>query len=222
MFKRVLRNSQRKGWSDKPSGEAGIEKLGHRNYVGGKWEEIGRLQFTFMVDRGLKPFHTFLDLGCGCFRGGVHFIRYLDRAKYLGIEKEEGLIKAGIEQELGRSLYEEKLPELVVSGTFGFENFSKVPSFALAQSLFTHLNPRDIASCLERLRRHVADGCHFYATFFEVRADIVNSAKSHPHERFAYSSDQMCEFGDAHGWGARYIGDWGHPRRQMMIEYVAR
>jgi hypothetical protein len=54
----------------KPQGEEAVEKLGHRNYVGGMWEEIGKLQFDFLVQQGLKPSHCFLDIGCGSFRGG--------------------------------------------------------------------------------------------------------------------------------------------------------
>lgn len=92
----------------KPEGEKGIQKLGHREYVGGKWEEIGRLQFEFLVQQGLKPSHCLLDIACGSLRGGVHFIRYLQVGNYLGIDKERRLIEVGIEQELSKIIYEEK------------------------------------------------------------------------------------------------------------------
>jgi hypothetical protein len=32
----------------------------------------------------------------------------------------------------------------------------------------------------------------------------------------------MLDFGERFGWEARSIGDWGHPRVQIMVEYVAR
>jgi hypothetical protein len=32
----------------------------------------------------------------------------------------------------------------------------------------------------------------------------------------------MSEFGDAHGWVVRYIGDWNHPRQQRMLEYCIK
>ncbi len=41
--------------------------------VGGMWEEIGRLQFVFLVEKGLQPHHEMLDIGCGTLRGGRHF-----------------------------------------------------------------------------------------------------------------------------------------------------
>jgi hypothetical protein len=55
MFKR-LRNAftavTGRGCALKPQGEEAVEKLGHRNYVGGMWEEIGKLQFDFLSSRG--------------------------------------------------------------------------------------------------------------------------------------------------------------------------
>lgn len=38
--------------------------------VGGDWEKIGKLQFEFLVSRGLRPHHRMLDIGCGTLRGG--------------------------------------------------------------------------------------------------------------------------------------------------------
>jgi len=42
----------------------------HRNFVGGMWDEIGDLQFGFMVKNGLRMNSNLLDIGCGCLRGG--------------------------------------------------------------------------------------------------------------------------------------------------------
>src|SRR5689334_15595174 len=90
-----------------PQGAEGVKKLGHRTYVGGLWDELGQLQFDFLVNNGLKPQHYLLDIACGSLRAGVHFIPYLEVGHYLGIDKEEDLIQAGIEQELGQELYEQ-------------------------------------------------------------------------------------------------------------------
>lgn len=56
--------------------------LGHRSYVGGCWDEIGKLQFDFMLKEGLKPEHYFLDVACGSLRAGLHFIPYLEVGHY--------------------------------------------------------------------------------------------------------------------------------------------
>ncbi|HEY7982454.1 MAG TPA: hypothetical protein VID19_13355, partial [Candidatus Eremiobacteraceae bacterium] len=48
-----------------PQGAEGVKLLGHRAYVGGIWEEIGKLQFDFLVAHGLRPEHHLVDVGCG-------------------------------------------------------------------------------------------------------------------------------------------------------------
>ena len=50
----------------------------HRNSVGGMWDEIGGLQRDFVLGEGLTPDMRLLDIGCGCLRAGVHFVRYLN------------------------------------------------------------------------------------------------------------------------------------------------
>jgi hypothetical protein len=203
-----------------PEGDGGIRMLGHRDYVGGLWEEIGRLQFDFLVAEGLEPGHCLLDVGCGALRGGVHFIRYLDPGNYLGLDKEQMLITLGVEQELGRALYAQKQPELLVSSIFEFDRFSKRPRVSLAQSLFTHLDPDDICLCLRNLRAFVGPEHRFFATFFEGHSD-GNPEASHSQTLFQYSRTQMEGFGHGTGWSATYIGDWRHPRQQMLMRYEA-
>ena len=53
--------------------------LWHREAVGGLWDEMGRLQFDFLVAQGLQPHHKMLDIGCGSMRGGRHFVNHLER-----------------------------------------------------------------------------------------------------------------------------------------------
>ncbi len=204
-----------------PQGERGIRLLGHRLYVGGKWEEIGKLQFDYLVRQGLGPQDCFLDIACGALRGGVHFIRYLDAGRYLGLDREAALVEKGIEQELGQEVYEEKRPEFVISSSFEFHKFSQRPRMSLALSLFTHLTSADIQTCLANLRDHVDRDHIFFTTFFEGDS-ARNKTASHSLDHFEYSRDEMQAFGEALGWDALYIGDWNHPRNQMMMRYTAR
>ena len=96
MIGRVLRTRVfprlvgRRRWA--MEGNMGVRMVGHRAYIGGRWEEWGRVEFEFMVSRGLRPEHVLLDIACGALRAGVHFIPYLDAGNYLGIEKELSLI----------------------------------------------------------------------------------------------------------------------------------
>ena len=200
-------------------GPNGVRHAGHREYVGGKWEEMGRLQFEFLVARGLMPHHYLLDIACGSLRGGVHFVPYLESGHYLGIDKEQALIDAGIAEELGPELYERKKPRLIVSDAFEFERFHVAPDFALAQSLFTHLPPAIIEACFRKLRAVIAPAGQFYATYFECAAERPNPSEPHDHGYFAYTREQMDHFGSNTGWVPEYIGNWNHPRGQGMVLY---
>ena len=203
----------------KPQGPEGVRILGHREYVGGMWDEIGKLQFDYMVAQGLRPGHYLLDVACGSLRAGVHFVRYLEPMHYLGIEKEGSLIEAGIHRELGSEIYDRRKPELVVSSSFEFVKFSSRPHFALAQSLFTHLPPTIVVDCFRKLRDFIREEGVFYATYFEAATERENRTDPHDHLAFFYTRDQMRGFGESAGWQFEYIGDWRHPRGQVMTRY---
>jgi hypothetical protein len=199
-----------------------VRQIGHRESVGGLWAEIGALQFDFLVAEGLQPSDVLLDIGCGSLRGGIRFIRYLNRGNYLGMEKEVELVRRGVNDELGLETFKAQMPELVISGNFQFQHFSKAPTVALGQSLFTHLAAHDINRCMKRLRAFVPPGCRFFATFGELEAPRLNPWISGSSSGYHYTRAQMIAFGDRSGWDARYIGEWNHPRDQVIVEYVAR
>ncbi len=203
----------------------------YRNSVGGMWEEIGQLQLDFLVGQGLQAEMKLLDVGCGCLRGGVHFIRYLNPGNYYGIDINPDLMAAGYEQELDASL-KAKCPKenLLVNGKFQASLLKVEFNFALAQSVFTHLPLNSIRLCFVELEKCIKPGGKFYATFFEVSSSqtwvdrchhspggIVTHADQDPyHYR---QSDFLWCIGDL-SWQMEYIGDWQHPRDQKMLVFT--
>ena len=179
-----------------PQGEKGIATIGHREYIGGNWDEIGTLQFEFLKSKGLKPDSYLLD-----------------------IEKEKGLVQAGLNIELSKRLREEKQPRIVISDSFEIDNLGQLIDFAIAQSLFSHLPPQLIHLCFRNLHPWLRSGGAFYATYFEVPTPRKNPNKPHDHGYFAYTAKEMVEFGESNGFAATYIGDWNHPRNQVIVEY---
>ncbi len=200
-------------------GPEGITQIGHRDYVGGKWDEIGNLQFDFLKQQGLRPEQVLLDIACGSLRLGVKVIPYLQPGHYLGVEKEQQLLDAGSHQELGEALMATKRPWLLCSADFSFEQFATPVDVAIAQSLFTHLPSPLIGRCLEKLRPWLKPDGRFFATFFEVEQERDNPSAPHDHGYFAYTREQMERFGADQGYRMDYIGDWGHPRDQVMVVY---
>ena len=203
----------------KPEGPAGIRALGHRRYVGGRWEELGRLQFEFLRARGLRPEHRFLDVACGALRAGVHLIPYLAPGHYHGIEKEAELLRLGLEVELDPAVCRERGPRLLVDDAFGFDRFGARFDHALANSLFTHLPDAMIRNCLERLRPVMAETGVFHASFFEVSRPVRNPDTPHDHGDFHYTRGELEALGAVTGWRCEYVGPWGHPRGQHMMAF---
>ena len=210
------------------------DPLWHRAAVGGLWEEIGRLQFDFLVDQGLQPHHSLLDVGCGSLRGGVHFVRYLKTGHYWGVDIDERLLEAGrgeVEQ-LGLA---SKRPVLVPMGDFGFTALGREFEFALAQSVFTHLPLNGIVRCLMEMERVLTSGGRFYATFFEnpagkgelgpiehPTADGLTVVSHFDRDPYHYDVDTFRWICRGTGLEVELIGAWNHPRDQRMLLFRKR
>lgn len=203
-----------------PDGAAQVGKLGHRAYVGGEWETVGKASFEFLRTRGLRPDHVLLDIACGALRLGVHAIPYLDSGKYLGIEKEALLLEAGQREELDMDVLALKRPELIVSDSFEFGRFSKRPDYAVAFSLFSHLPPDAIDLCFKRLREVLPAHGQFFATFIERQGFWRNPARSNDFAAFRYTPAEMLAFGTRNGFEAEHVPQWREGARQSMVRFV--
>jgi SAM-dependent methyltransferase len=198
----------------------------HRKAVGGLWDEIGHLQFEFLVARGLRPEHCLLDVGCGSLRGGIHFIRYLETGHYYGIDKNKATLESGRKIELERFGLAHKRPVLAHMENFEVTEFGRQFDFALAQSLFTHIPLEVISVCLENVGRVLAPGGRFYATFNEARAgeqSFVAADPSMPFYKepvFRYDFEAFREACEGTPVTVEYIGSWDHPRGQRMLVFT--
>jgi SAM-dependent methyltransferase len=199
--------------------------MDHRAYVGGKWNVIGELQFQFIKKNGLLPNHCFLDIGCGSLRGGVHFIHYLHKGNYLGLEANERVLSAGINKELGIKIQDLKSPQFVVSSKFNFFKFNKTPDFSLAQSLFTHLNTDEIMVCLRNLYFFVNKGHLFFASFqigdsSKNPDPVVDKVWQYHHDKvWKYSVEEISDLASGLGWKPTYIGEWSHPYGHIIMKF---
>jgi SAM-dependent methyltransferase len=200
----------------------------HRRWVGGKWEVMGPMQRDFLVAQGLTPGHRLLDVGCGALRAGIHFVEYLEPGHYYGIDINQTLLDVGHEQELPPEL-RERLPRDHLRATDRFDcDFDVAFDYAIAQSLFTHISLNHIRLCLYRVAQQLQPGGRFFATFFEAppahpvdepHTDRARWTEQNPF--FYYRRDLM--------WAAQcadlelhYVGKWGHPAGQRMVEFRPR
>ncbi len=208
------------------SGEE-ISKKSHRNFVGGLWDEVGRLQLDFLLKEGLTPEHKILDIGCGCLRGGIHFMRFLDAGKYHGLDINESLIRAG-KIEVQEAGLEMKKPKLIVDGDFSIGKFDSRFDFIVSVSLFTHIPFNTIVKCLTRVRENLSPDGVYYSSFFEAPfpahlepirqqpGGILTKYDSNP---FHYSIQELALAASLAKLEIHLIGDWGHPRNQKMASF---
>lgn len=206
-------------WARLPAQER-INAVGHRVYTGGAneemWYGIGKLQYHFLVSQGLRAEHTFLDIACGGLRLGQYLIPYLAENNYQGLDAEKDLIRRGLKQELFADLVNIKKPKFFVNKVFDFTNI-KAPDFAMAQSLFTHLLPEDIALCFRNFSQTVHQNTKFFFTYFDGDSKRNPTDRSHSNLNFFYKYEELRDIIEPQGWTTTLIGDWNHPRRQQMI-----
>ena len=205
-----------------------VRQGSHREVIGGMWDEIGRLQASYLIEQGLKPHHSLLDVGCGCLRAGVHFVDYLDADNYFGYDINSTLLEAGYTRELDDRL-RSKLPRENLRCIEDFEAsvFQQQFDFAVAQSVFTHM-PIDLVSrCFERTADVLAPGASLYATFFEQGPEEPDDASICHHggvvshrnrDPFHVRFSELV--GCSHALTPLYVGEWNHPRGQRMVRFL--
>lgn len=204
----------------------------HRTAVGGMWDTIGQLQMRFLLSHGLKSHHALLDIGCGSLRGGVHFVRYLNKGNYVGVDIGAELLVAG-RKELENEGLGDKGATLICSGTFDFKQIGRTFDYVMAQSLFTHLPLNSIARCLIEVARVLTKDGRFYATYFDNPRGMSDIRDIKRHDEGGniftthYDADPYHYTFETFVWLARNaglrverIGKWGHPREQEMMVFT--
>lgn len=207
-----------------------IEAGYHRDFIGGMWDEMGALQLKFLVEQGLRPDSTLLDVGCGSLRGGVWIAEYLDPNCYFGLDINRSLVDAGYEHEFTDEL-RAKVPRehLVVTDCFDVSELGDVTfDVAFAQSVFTHLPVNAIRRCLVELGPRMREGGQFFATYFEAPTREYVRSMEHAggtvtfpdRDPYHYPFDEFATLAHDLGWGCHRVGDWGHPKGQFMLRFT--
>jgi SAM-dependent methyltransferase len=142
----------------------------HRIAIGGAgsaWERGAGRVYEFLRDAGLEPAHFLLDIGCGSLRAGSRLIPYLEPGHYVGVDRDAGLIEAGLAREIPADVASAKRPRLEVMDDFAFDRLGRRFDFAIAYYVFPALALNSIMRCLVGVGRVLAPDGRFYATFFE-------------------------------------------------------
>ena len=213
---------------DKDAMAAAVDRGDHRTIVGGLWDEIGDLQLRFLKAHGLTTDSKLLDIGCGSLRLGIRAVDYLARGNYWGTDLNPALLTAGYEREIVPAGLSWKLPRsnLIVDENFRFEGVPSRIEFAIATSVFTHLPLNHMRFCLSQLAKHVAGPCDFFFTIFTPLGEVTESHRqakgdivTHSHrDPYHYTISDVRYAAADTPWAIDFIGEWDHPRNQMMVK----
>lgn len=205
----------------KPFAEANRKRMNKRvqtegdGAIGGTDLGIGDLQFETLRQEGLESNDRLLDIGCGTLRGGQHFVEYLDHGKYVGLDISDEALRAGKER-LGEETLFRKAPTLRQNDDLRFEEVDEPVEYALAQSVWTHIPPEDVAECLEHIGGVLTDGGALYATHHAPDGDddveIIGPAS------FRYSESRLRELAAEYDLRCEQIR-YPHPAGQRMLRF---
>ncbi|WP_397362215.1 class I SAM-dependent methyltransferase [Olleya sp. R77988] len=126
------------------------------------WKVKQRFQIDFLRKNGLNPGDLFLDIGCGTLRGGMPIIKFLNNAKYHGIDIRENVILEA-KNEIKEERLIKKEPTVLSFSDFDTLKFDKNFDKILAFSVLIHLEDAILDKCLKFVSQHLSDDGVFFA-----------------------------------------------------------
>ncbi len=193
--------------------EDALAKGRHREIVGGRWEETGRIQMQILRAEGMAPHHCLLDIGAGAMRLGCKAVPYLDPGHYWATDANLALLQRGRDVELPdpATLRQD---HLVQDSVFSFPGIPPV-DYAIAFGVFTHLPRAALIQALRNLRVRQPGLKVFLFTVF-LAPDPTRSWRqpdgvvTHPDRPpWHLSAPDVAAIADAAGWGIE--------RRDVML-----
>jgi SAM-dependent methyltransferase len=129
----------------------------------GIWKVKRDYQIWFLKQRGLRPHHHLLELGCGTLRGGLPIIDFLQEGHYHGIDAR-GIALEEARKELAESNLEDKRPTLIRAGDLSSVDLNRTFDFVWAFSVLPHLEVENLRGAFRSAKRHLAVDGQFLAT----------------------------------------------------------
>lgn len=128
-----------------------LAKGRHRDIVGGRWEETGRIQIGLLLEEGLRPDHHLLDIGAGALRLGCKAVPYLEKGHYWATDLSGALLRQGHLTELAEP---DRLQanHLIEDDNFNFPGVPESITHAIAFAVFTHLPTNHLRRALVQIR----------------------------------------------------------------------
>jgi len=179
------------------------------------WRRIGRLQFDYLKEHGLRRQHYVLEIGCGNLRAGWRIINYLRPGHYYGVDISPDVILAAQDTLVAHGLAA-KVPHLTVvrDMTYPFlpDDYFDVVH---AHSVFSHCPLDVIEECFAHVGRVMKPDGFFDFTFYRAEDKDYGRLR----EEFRYRIDTLAAAAERHGFHAQFMEDWEgrHVQSKMRL-----
>jgi cyclopropane fatty-acyl-phospholipid synthase-like methyltransferase len=201
----------------------------HRHTVGGIWESQSELQLSLSQKYGLTPDSKLLDFGCGCLRGGIKFIKFLNKGNYYGIDVNIGLLKAGLDYEILRYNLQDKVitSNFLITSEFEVDYFKVQFDMIIAQSVFTHLTLNHFCYFMEKCYNSLKNKGTIIVSFWFIEeyedltkdklflSENFSMKTSYIFDSYHYKFSQIKKLVEDK-WNVSLLDDY-HPRKQKFI-----
>jgi cyclopropane fatty-acyl-phospholipid synthase-like methyltransferase len=178
-----------------------------------------KFQLDYLTKNGLKPEMKMLDYGCGAISAGRHFISYLNKSNYTGVDISIKVVEEA-NQRVKRFKLIDKEPHILVLGE-NFEKLLKTEHWDVmwAQSVFTHTPPEDAEQCLKMMIPSIKSGGKFFASFGESDGDIEHK----DFKDWYFPKKYFEKLGEKYDLDVTFMTDWQHPEdpigRDRMVRF---
>ena len=121
-----------------------LENLKREIWSGINWEARGEYQLDLLKGFGMQPHHKLADIGCGLLRAGTHFIKYLDKGCYFGMDHDRRFIPVCSQIVEADEELSEKKPRFYLLDNFSFQKTSMpIVDFGMVFSVIQHFPKKD-------------------------------------------------------------------------------
>ncbi|MQA02589.1 MAG: methyltransferase [Streptosporangiales bacterium] len=169
-----------------------------------RWLTLGKMQFDYLKEHGLKPEHRMLEIGCGNLRAGWRFIDYLEPHNYYGIDISPDILLSA-QQTIADYQVADKFPHMTLVNNLKFtflpDGFFDVVH---AHSVFSHSPLNIIDECFAHVGRIMAPDGLFDFTFDRTEGEEHHVLR----EDFYYRTETLINLAEKHGLKARFMDDW--------------
>jgi hypothetical protein len=200
----------------------------HRDIVGGRWDETGRIVMPVLQAEGLLATDRFLDIGAGPLRIGRHVAALVGAGDYWATDASLALMQRGWEAELDPAT-RARLPvgNLIGDDAFAFAGVPRDITFALAFAVFTHLPRGALERALPKIRARFPALRRLLFTVFLAPEGTdsphrqADGVVTHPDRAPWHLTQGAVEKSAADAGFSVARRDWRLPRGQVMFAATA-